>query len=221
MPERLNDRQQDCWGSLFAIAGIAGGKWVERAKNAALCISGEPVDESLGVQLLSDIRDIFEERGLAQLSSEVLTNDLIAITDSPWPEANRGRAITQNWLARKLKQYGVRPKNVGPEQKRVSGYASESFADALKHYLPPFQGGQSSSPNENSDLGEKQSGQPDFACPVANWANPLKSNEEPSCPVETPLDRGAHAFPPDFDASGGADPAEQFKLRSQWKAGVQ
>jgi hypothetical protein len=57
--------------------------------------------------------------------------------DRPWGECNRGKALTQNWLARRLKPFGVHPKNVGPKRDQAKGYTLESFADAFKRYIPP------------------------------------------------------------------------------------
>jgi Protein of unknown function (DUF3631) len=40
LPEALNDRAQDNWEHLFAIADIAGSGWPDKAKQAALSVSG-------------------------------------------------------------------------------------------------------------------------------------------------------------------------------------
>ena len=49
------------WEPLFAIADLAGGDWPQRARKAALALSGEHVveDDNIGTMLLSDIRGIF------------------------------------------------------------------------------------------------------------------------------------------------------------------
>ena len=57
VPAKLNDRAADTWRPLFAIADLAGGKWPDLAREAALKLSGDVVDDSVGVLLLADLRD--------------------------------------------------------------------------------------------------------------------------------------------------------------------
>jgi hypothetical protein len=61
IPRGLSDRAADAWEPLFAIAELAGGEWPQRARRAALLLSGEQAvdDENIDTQLLSDIRDLF------------------------------------------------------------------------------------------------------------------------------------------------------------------
>lgn len=55
-PEGLNDRAEDAWEILFAIADMAGGEWPGRARRAALELSGDDTSaQSLGVRLLADV----------------------------------------------------------------------------------------------------------------------------------------------------------------------
>jgi putative DNA primase/helicase len=61
MPPELNDRASDAWELCIAIGDRARGHWPRRARQAALRISGDDAafEESIRVQLLSDIRDAF------------------------------------------------------------------------------------------------------------------------------------------------------------------
>jgi putative DNA primase/helicase len=45
MPEGLDDRAADAWEPLIAIADLAGGEWPDRARRAALKLSGSREDE--------------------------------------------------------------------------------------------------------------------------------------------------------------------------------
>ena len=45
VPEGLNDRAADNWEPLLAIADRTGGEWPERARKAALALSGNGVVE--------------------------------------------------------------------------------------------------------------------------------------------------------------------------------
>ena len=67
LPEELNDRAQDSWEPLLAIADEAGAGWPERARAAAVALaraSEDGVDHK--VQLLGDTRDVFGELDLAR-----------------------------------------------------------------------------------------------------------------------------------------------------------
>ncbi len=60
IPENLNDREQDNWEPLLAIADAVGGHWPETARCAAVELSQTEDDQSsIAIQLLSDIRKIF------------------------------------------------------------------------------------------------------------------------------------------------------------------
>jgi putative DNA primase/helicase len=75
VPAELNDRAQDNWEPLLAIADFAGGHWPQTARAAALQLSGVSREEmSVSAELLTDIRDIFEQRGADRMT----TADLLA-----------------------------------------------------------------------------------------------------------------------------------------------
>ncbi|MBM4419927.1 MAG: DUF3631 domain-containing protein, partial [Chloroflexi bacterium] len=69
MPAGLTDRACDGWEPLLQIADAAGNGWPEKARAAALALSGacETADDTLGVRLLADIREVFERAGAARL----------------------------------------------------------------------------------------------------------------------------------------------------------
>jgi putative DNA primase/helicase len=63
IPKGLSDRAADAWEPLLAIADLASGEWPQRARRAALVLSGEQAieDDDIGTQLLSDIRAVFTD----------------------------------------------------------------------------------------------------------------------------------------------------------------
>ena len=64
LPQALNDRAQDNWRPLFAIAAVAGGPWLNCAEEAALLLSSQDAHLlSTRVQLLADIKVVFEVSG--------------------------------------------------------------------------------------------------------------------------------------------------------------
>ncbi|HEY3050400.1 MAG TPA: DUF3631 domain-containing protein [Gaiellaceae bacterium] len=65
LPDELEDRAQDCWEPLLAIANVAGSDWSQRARAAALELSGngEREDDSSTARLLRDIYTVFDSNG--------------------------------------------------------------------------------------------------------------------------------------------------------------
>src|SRR5262249_8963444 len=63
LPDDLDDRAQDVWESMLAIADIAGADWPERARRAALALStgDEREDDSILATLLRDIQSFFSD----------------------------------------------------------------------------------------------------------------------------------------------------------------
>ena len=86
MPDELDDRAADIWEPLVAIADLAGGDWPTRHVDAAKALFGARRDDeaSIGVRLLTDVRDVFgDAEGLA---SGDLAGRLAAIEGAPWAE---------------------------------------------------------------------------------------------------------------------------------------
>lgn len=85
LPSSLNDRAQDNWEPLLAIADIAGGEWPERARHAALKLSvADSLAESSGSELLADIREVFEHQKLSKMSSADLLKALCDDDEKCW-----------------------------------------------------------------------------------------------------------------------------------------
>lgn len=147
MPAGLNDRAADNWEPLLAIADLAGGEWPERARRAALTLSGgEPEDaEAVGVRLLGDIRTIFEARQADRLPSADIVAALVAMEDRPWPEWRGGKPITPRQLAQQLHNFAIDPRNLKLAADVKKGYLAEDFGDAWARYCPQ----KTSSPPEN------------------------------------------------------------------------
>jgi Protein of unknown function (DUF3631) len=134
----LSDRANDIWKPLLGIAHLAGEDWFIRARRSAVALSGRQAvdDESTGVQLLTDIRAIFEAKAVDRLSSATLVAELHEIEESPWNEWF-GKPITAHGVAKIVKRYEVRPHSVRLEDGTTpKGYKREQFEDAWPRYLP-------------------------------------------------------------------------------------
>lgn len=137
LPEELDDRAQDVCEPLLAIADVAGGDWPQRARRAVveLCASREPDDDSLGVRLLSDIRDGFGDRD--RLTTEVLLANLHAQDEAPWADWF-GKPFTARQLAKLLKPYGVHSRTVRFDDDRTAkGFLVDQFKPVWTRYLAP------------------------------------------------------------------------------------
>ncbi|MEV1736241.1 DUF3631 domain-containing protein, partial [Pseudomonas aeruginosa] len=59
----LNDRANDAWEPLLAIADQAGDHWPKSARNAAIALHGlEGESPSIGAELLADVKAVFEAK---------------------------------------------------------------------------------------------------------------------------------------------------------------
>ena len=87
LPNALGDRAQDSWEPLLAIADLAGGDWPERARLAAIALSGDEdtVDDTLGVRLLADIRAAFQANG-DRFPTQELLDVLKRDEEAPWAD---------------------------------------------------------------------------------------------------------------------------------------
>jgi Protein of unknown function (DUF3631) len=137
LPDELDDRAQDAWEPLLAIADLAGEKWSKQARAAALeLLNGtEGEEESAGVLLLADARRVFDEQNVDRLSSAALVAALHEIEESQWAEWY-GKPITQTGIARLLKRYGVQPRKLRFGEETARGYERAWFEDEWERYLP-------------------------------------------------------------------------------------
>ena len=81
---------RDKWGPLFAIAEVAGGHWPELLRKSMSMMMDRP-DESIGIKLLEDIKEIFDASIFDKISSDDLVEKLKGMTESPWADWNKGR----------------------------------------------------------------------------------------------------------------------------------
>jgi hypothetical protein len=133
----LHDRANDCWEPLLAIANAIGGDWPQRAREAAKALHGADSDaSSSGVELLADIRQIFQRKGITRLFTTDLLKALVEDDEGPWATWNRGQPMTARQLSNRLKGFDVRPTQVRIGEGNRRGYDLIDFADAFARYLP-------------------------------------------------------------------------------------
>jgi len=59
------------------------------------------------------------------------------MSDRPWPEAWRGKPITERWLAQKLADFGIHSKTLRIDEERARGYELADFTDSFERYFRP------------------------------------------------------------------------------------
>ena len=87
------------------------------------------------MRLLSDLRDVFGHT--EKLSTDTILKKLHGIDEAPWGDM-RGKPLNDIGLAKRLKDYRIKPKLVRLGDDVSRGYARQDFHDAWKRYLPPL-----------------------------------------------------------------------------------
>lgn len=135
IPPELPDRAADAWEPLLAIADAAGGVWPARARRAAVVLhASREQDDSLGLRLLSDVRLVFDARGVERISTADLINALQADEEGPW--ASERSPLTPHRLARLLHPFEIASKQLRIGPASLKGYEREAFVDGWERYLP-------------------------------------------------------------------------------------
>ena len=150
-PEVLDGRRQDIWEPLYSLARLAGGDWLAQATAASVVLTkAEPV-MSIGVHLLTDIRQLFEDKGDPDMISSLAligqpaderngmdASGLCAVEVSPWATLTRGRPITTYRLSTILGEYDIKAERApvghgyGPR-----GYWRVQFLKSWARYVEP------------------------------------------------------------------------------------
>jgi putative DNA primase/helicase len=140
----LSDRANDNWYSLLSIAEVIGGKWSDQARIAAVVTSkGDALDETVFVQLLEDIKGIFDRLPYDRLPSGELCKQLGYLEERPWAHWRRNEMpITPCQLAKGLKGFGITSRDIrlheedfATNKKMVAkGYLKADFSEAWERY---------------------------------------------------------------------------------------
>lgn len=144
LPGELNDRQQDIWEPLLAIADVAAGDWPDRARRAAKALHGaNDQAESVMTKLLNDIRSIYEphdDKGRAlerveKMLTKHIAAELSEMEESPWGDWRAGQGISAAQLVMRLREYGIRSKSMRVGDDRGKGFEYDQLAPVFSSYL--------------------------------------------------------------------------------------
>ena len=201
IPDVLNDRAQDNWEPLLAIADASGGHWPRLARTVAVALSGGADASggdsggSLGVQLLADLRRYFTGKHATSYPTTALLQFLNEIDDAPWPTLAKGKPMTARHLSRLLHPYGILPKNIRVGNTVPKGYDVADFADAFSRYLPATRYNATS--QSNSGFSPDSASATQGGC--SGYGDDGLASQEAGCSVVADKTEGTGT------ASGGAD----------------
>jgi hypothetical protein len=146
LPVELDDRAQDGWEPLLALADAAGNDWPTRGRAAAIAIHAQrsSSDDSHELRLLADCRSVFDAQEVPFLTTVELVEGLTGIEEAPWADI-RGKSVTPHYVAKLLRRIGVtskrhRPLGVGNP---IRGYFRADFEDSWDRYVAPSGNGTS------------------------------------------------------------------------------
>jgi Protein of unknown function (DUF3631)/Toprim domain len=144
-PKALLNRRGDNWYPLRQIAELVGGDWTQHAMDAATGVrqpGADPTEVDDVIALLEDVWQVFYERRVVKMHTRELVPYLLEMRDGFWTEAHNGKAITENYIASRLKPIlptdpellkQRRWKAGGSETKR--GYTESLLRDPWLRYL--------------------------------------------------------------------------------------
>ena len=123
-------------GAVAALADLAGGDWPQKARQAALQLSGGAPQSGPSVALLIDILRIFSAIKDGRLPSRLLVAALNSLIERRWLELTKGKPMTVMKLAHHLHPYGIQPKTTRFGARLAKAYALEDFTDTFDRYVP-------------------------------------------------------------------------------------
>jgi len=137
VPDGFDNRLQENWRLLFAIADLAGGSWPKRARAAAVKLTKQYYEPSVGRQCLSLFVELFlMSKYEGMITSAWAQEQFVADPTSIWVNYKGRGPITQWGIKGILAAYHIRPDLIHPRgDPTVRGYKIEWFETAFRHYL--------------------------------------------------------------------------------------
>jgi Protein of unknown function (DUF3631) len=164
----------------------------------SLVTEAKEYEPSLGIRLLADLRTVFGDSDA--MSSKSILLALQGLEESPWSDL-KGKPLNDRGLAHRLRQYGVLPKTVRPEDApgTARGYTRADLHDVWARYLPAL-AATSNTSNTSNTSGTNQLNQADNVSDVTDL--PLRAtqeNQQETDNVSDVLPLAAHGGDPDPD----------------------
>jgi hypothetical protein len=135
IPEGLNDRAADVWEPLFVLADLAGGDWPQKARRAALALSGDEQAANVISTLLLDCLVLFIQHQAERMFTRDLVQHLNGLPERPWRELSKGKPVDEYWLGRQLRPFGIGPQTLRINGQAAKGYLQEDFLEPAQRYV--------------------------------------------------------------------------------------
>jgi hypothetical protein len=138
VPDKVRDRDRDVWEPLFSVADLAGDHWPVTARAAALAFikaAGSRATPSRGMQLLWDIKTVFDKSKAEVMFTGRLLAELGSLEESQWA------GLAPKVLGRLLSGYNISSSTQRLGERVRKGYRRSDFVDAWRRYPPPVTDG--------------------------------------------------------------------------------
>ena len=140
LPHELDDRAQDVWEPLLAVAERAGAEWQSRGTVAAVILSARKMelekDQSPLVRQLGDLRSLFANATEDRLMTSEIVGLLEKTEDGFWSDYRQGRAVTASSIAGLLRPHSIESRELRcADGTKHRGYRAADFEDAWTRYL--------------------------------------------------------------------------------------
>ena len=139
LPEELDDRAQDIWEPLLAIADLAGEEWPRLAREAAVELSRVREDDELSIGCAAAARlppRVRRERAGRQAAVEQRDPGARASSTTRRGATGTASTITAQAISKILKPFGIKTQEIWFNNEKHRGWAKHQFADAWARYLP-------------------------------------------------------------------------------------
>ena len=146
----LQDREAELWLPLFSTCAVAASHRLSDLETVArrlADVKSEDEPRDAGIELLRDVRGVFQSGGVDRLSTFDILGRLNS-SDGPWAGWFHGRGLNAHTLARQLRPFNVYPRDIRFAEGTQKGYLSVDFEAPWTRYLP--------SETEEGNRGDKQ-----------------------------------------------------------------
>ncbi len=182
LPETLNDRAQDVWEPLLAIADAT--EFGPKARDTAIALASRVEDDDVREQLLVDLCSFWRERPDKSSTVQILKY-LCGLEQRLWARWHKGKELSSQGLAGLLKPFKIFPKGIKmPDGKTLRGYRRRQFVKVFEQYptvAPPEQAQPRNPADQEPNFHETQP-QPSWK-QVADGSGRNPADRAPGCGV--------------------------------------
>jgi hypothetical protein len=129
-----DDRVEDSWEPLIAIADLLGGDWPERARKAMVTLTeirvSEPTDN---LALIRDLKRVWDQIEGDRVHTVELIDRLNGLQDREYTK-KLDRVTGGQQMGYILSRFGIKSRAIQIQGVQLRGYDRSAFADAFRRY---------------------------------------------------------------------------------------